>query len=174
LHHEPHGKMIFRRLFSKKPPNRELTAESTLYIMENSYDISGQARHAPLAKMIREASDDLALRRFACECAAYAVSVKKLEDQAVNRGLQACRSLVAGEQVEGLREIREAAQSAADSLDWVRDEDQEAFEQARAATAVASSLDDQPLKAAAEACYEALNAVNDVDAIIGIAEETLG
>jgi len=153
--------MIFSRLFRKKQPNREPTAESTLYIMENPYDLSGQAKHAPLAKMIREAGDSQALRQFACECAVYAVNKTGLEDQAISRGLDACRSLVAGELVENLKEIREAVQALADRLDQPRNEDQEAFEQARAATAVVSSLKEQPLQAAAEACYEALYAGDD-------------
>jgi hypothetical protein len=156
---------------------RRVTAEDTLRVMEGTVSMSGERVYTGLAGMIRNAQDKLALRRFACACAARAVNGSGMKDQTVLDALKIAQSLADRDTVpDGLERTRLAVSQIADGFDAHDTEDAPnpaAFVKARAASAVLACLGDDARTAAAEACCEAVTGADDVDPFTRIAKEML-
>jgi hypothetical protein len=125
---------------------------------------------ADLVDLVLRASADTA-RQIAASAAEYAVDMNSLTDRTITVALAAARKGTTGEQ-----SVRTAVEELAEALDerqWnvqarvesgEADEEQhlKAFRAARAAAAVRFALDDDPVKAALEATYEAHAATGDL------------
>ncbi len=134
-----------------------------------------------LAERLRGTGDD-ALRRVAAAVGDLAVQGVLLSDPRLDRALSIIRRQAAGakEQVELqslVNELDEAAweiQERVQSGGSPEEEYLQAFQKARAASAVAFALDSDPHTAAMEAAYEAQAAVGDVGPVRAVVLDILG
>lgn len=142
-----------------------------------------------LSTSIRGSADEAALRRFACACARYAVSVTGLTEPRLDEALHFSETLgsrVADqENTEELRQVAEHvaekqdnvafdAQDAAESGRGTRQTYATAFSRARAAMSVLACFEEDVYAAAASACYEALHATQSLEALERMRTEFLG
>ncbi|HLZ23381.1 MAG TPA: hypothetical protein VKQ30_14790 [Ktedonobacterales bacterium] len=137
-----------------------------------------------LAALLRQTTDPVALYAFAGACARYALDATRLHDATLDEAVAHTRARTASTGADQLRQAVERlvarldtaafdAQDAFDAGKGPRAAYETAFAQARAATAALRCLDPNAMVAAAEACYEAVHATNDADALVRLAEQTL-
>jgi hypothetical protein len=138
--------------------------------------------------LLLRCTDESSLRQFACGCAEYALTATRVNQPLFARGLEVARSLAASSAVQhDLDQLHEdverlvqefdnaafAAQDAANAGTGTREAYTQAFHKARAASAVLRCFEPSASYAAAEACYEAYYATDNINALSALAEEYL-
>ncbi len=141
-----------------------------------------------LSTLITHEQSPERLRRFAFECARFAVTATALHDGVLETALDLARKFTTSpwNQAEAERQ-RGIVESYVEQLDTAAFDAQDAhdagkgsqqaydtaFARARAATSVLRCLEPDALQAAAEACYEAFHATENLAELVKIATASL-
>jgi hypothetical protein len=128
------------------------------------------------------------LRRFACACAQYSLTVCALTNDSLIEALALAQALSTSQTARlEVERLYQAVSQVVKRLDDVAFDMQDtmqnsqavqgdyyyAFRQARAATSVLACLQSSAAWAAADACYEAYHATQDADELFKISERIL-